>query len=259
MAQDSLPSILVLTPMKNTAPFIDSYFRNLLDLDYPHDLISVGILESDSSDGTGQLLQDKAAELGHRFRRLQLFKRDYGFSIPPSLPRWTPGLQYPRRVILAKSRNYLLSRALDDEDWVLWLDADVIQYPADVLQKLLSYGRSIIQPHCVKTPGGPTFDLNAWSQKGTVHIEDFRGMPSPQPIDAVGGTMLLIKADLHREGLIFPPFPFGGPHPAIRDVNGFLPFGKTGELETEGLGIMALAMGHQAWAAHDIEIIHAPS
>lgn len=259
MLEGGLPRILVLTPMKNCAPFIATYFRNLLALNYPSDLISVAILEGDSTDDTGRLLQDKAADTGSHFRRLDLFKRDYGFTLPVSIPRWAPAIQYPRRVILAKSRNYLLSRALDDEDWVLWLDADVIQYPPDVIQKLLSYGRSIIQPDCVTRPGGPSFDTNAWARQGSVHIDGFRGMPSPQPLDAVGATMLLVKADLHREGLVFPPFAFGRAHPAIRDVNAMLPFGNCGEVESEGLGIMALAMGHQAWAAHDIEIIHAPA
>jgi Anp1 len=28
-------------------------------------------------------------------------------------------------------------------------------------------------------------------------------------LDAVGGTMLLVRAGLHRNGLIFPPFLYG--------------------------------------------------
>ena len=254
----SLPRVLVLTPMKNAAPHLDGYFERLLQLDYPRELLSLAVLEGDSTDETPGRLEERAGELAHRFRRLELYKRDYGFAIPAGVPRWAPPLQYPRRVILAKSRNYLLSRALRDEEWVLWLDVDVIAYPPDVLQRLLSYGHSIVQPDCVTRPGGPSFDTNAWAQKGKLHIHDFRGLPSPQRLDAVGGTMLLVKADLHREGLIFPPFAFGERHPAIRDHNPCLPEGRAGEIETEGLGIMALAMGHQPWAAHDIEILHAP-
>jgi peptide chain release factor subunit 1 len=254
----SLPRILVLTPMKNASKYLDGYFANLIRLTYPHELLSVAILEGDSTDGTGPRLDQKAREFAHCFNRLDLFKRDYGFSIPAGQPRWSPQFQYPRRVILAKSRNYLISRALRDEEWVLWLDADVIAYPRDVLQRLLSHGRSIIQPDCVTRPGGPSFDTNAWAQKGAVHIHDFRGRASPQRLDAVGGTMLLVRADLHREGLVFPPFAFGDRHPAVRDQNPCLPPGRAGEVETEGLGIMALAMGHQPWAAQDIEVIHAP-
>ena len=28
-------------------------------------------------------------------------------------------------------------------------------------------------------------------------------------LDAVGGTVLFIRADVHRDGLVFPPFPYG--------------------------------------------------
>ena len=76
-------------------------------------------------------------------------------------------MQIPRRTILAKSRNHLLMRALGDEDWVLWIDVDVAEYPADIVERLLAYGKEILQPHCVVSPGGKTFDLNAWARDGT--------------------------------------------------------------------------------------------
>lgn len=258
MENTSLPHVLVLTPMKNAAPYLDSFFACLARLDYPRERLSLGVLEGDSADDTFPRLEEKIAANGTRFQRVSVFRRDYGFVMPAHLPRWSTAFQYSRRVTLAKARNYLLSRALNEEDWVLWLDVDVIDYPPDVLKRLLAHGKSIIQPDCVTTPGGESFDRNAWAQKGTRHIHDFRGLPSPQRLDSVGGTMLLVHADLHREGLVFPPFAFGGRHPAIRDQNPCLPPGRAGEIETEGLGIMALAMGHQPWAAHDIEILHAP-
>lgn len=257
MSEAGNPSVLVLTPMKNASRHLDTYFGGLLRLDYPSGRLSLGLIEGDSSDDTYDRLQEKVSANRSAFRRVSLLKRDYGFDIPSNLPRWSMAYQYPRRVTLAKSRNYLLSRVLNDEDWVLWLDADVIGYPPDVLRRLLAFGKDIIQPDCVKTPGGASFDLNAWAAKGRLHVDDLRGLPSPQRIDAVGSTMLLVKADLHREGLIFPPFAFGERHPAVRDQNPCLPPGRAGEIESEGLGIMALAMGHQPWAAPDIEIIHA--
>lgn len=257
MTDPRLPSVLVLTPMKNCARHLDTYFARLLRLDYPRDRLSLGVLEGDSTDGTFARLEEKAAASRSAFRRISLFRRDYGFSLPEGVPRWEAAYQLPRRVTLAKARNYLLSRALDDEDWVMWLDADVIDYAPNVLRRLLAFGKDIIQPDCVRRRGGRSFDLNAWVDKGTRHIQDLRGLPSPQPLHAVGGTMLLVKADLHREGLVFPPFPFGERHPAIRDHNPCLPPRQAGEIETEGLGIMALAMGRQPWAAPDIQVIHA--
>ncbi len=38
----------------------------------------------------------------------------------------TPDDEQYRRSILARSRNYLLSYALRNHEWVLWLDVDIV-------------------------------------------------------------------------------------------------------------------------------------
>ena len=111
--------------------------------------------------------------------------------------------------MLAKSRNHLLFHALDDEDWVLWLDVDVIEYPPDLIERLLATGKEIVQPHCVLDYGGPTFDCNGWRDQGRLHLDDLRDEGELVELDAVGGTVLLVRADLHRDGLVFPPFLYG--------------------------------------------------
>ncbi|HZQ96003.1 MAG TPA: hypothetical protein VFA67_13395, partial [Candidatus Sulfotelmatobacter sp.] len=135
-----------------------------------------------------------------------------------------------------------------DEDWVLWLDVDVIEYPADILEQLLATGKDVVHPHCVKAFGGPSFDRNAWRDQGRLHLEDLRQEGPLVRLDAVGGTMLLVRANLHREGLIFPPFAYGRPNPRIRR--------DTPELETEGLGLMAQDMGYECWGMPHLEIRH---
>lgn len=96
-----------------------------------------------------------------------VWKRDFGFRIPPHVPRWSPELQVERRATIARSRNHLLSRALDDEERVLWIDA--------------------------------------WRDHGRLHTDELRAEGDLVPLDTVGGTMLLVRADVHRDGLIFPP------------------------------------------------------
>src|SRR3954470_19183912 len=150
--------VLVLTPVKQAATHLERYFDALGELDHPRELLSIGLLVSDSSDGTYELLEQRLPELEGRYRRVTLLKRDFGFEIPQGLPRWTPHLQLARRSVLAKSRNHLLIGALADEDWVLWLDVDVTSYPRDVLTLLLATGKDVVAPHCVTRPGGPTFD-----------------------------------------------------------------------------------------------------
>jgi peptide chain release factor subunit 1 len=248
-------TVLILTPMKSTAKYLDGYFAALAALDYPHDRLSLGILEGDHVDDTAAQLTARLANGFSGFANVTLCHKDFGFHIPPGVPRWSAGLQPARRAVLARARNHLLFRALREEQWVLWLDADIIRYPADIITRLLAAKREIVQPNCVIIPGGPSFDLNAWSDGGTRHLSDRRG-ESLVRLEAVGGTMLLVRAELHRDGLIFPPFFYGGRSPWVREPHP-LRGAQLGEIETEGLAIMAKDMGVECWGMPDLEIYHA--
>ena len=281
--------VLILTPVKDAEGFLENYFRSLYQLTYPHGLISIGFLESDSVDNTYIELEKRLPELRRNFRSAGLWKKDFGFHIPLGTPRWAGHIQIERRTILARSRNRLLFHALDDEDWVLWIDVDVIEYPPDIIERLLATGKDIVQPNCVKQYGGISYDLNDWRDKGKLHMHDLRNEGDLVKLYAVGGTMLLIKADIHRDGLIFPPFLYGKKNPLIRRNNYFLrkrdilkrallnvldgireknmspvkrdilhilSGGYMGEIETEGLGMMAHDMGYECWGMPNLEIRH---
>jgi len=269
---DELKSkILILTPMKNACKYFSLYVKLLEKLDYPKELISIGLLEGDSHDGTFEEIRTHLPQLNKSFRRANLWKRDYSFIIPPEILRWDPSIQLKRRSILAKSRNYLLSKALDDEDWVLWMDVDLVEYPPDIIQKLLATKKEIVHPNTVRKYGGKSFDMNAWTKKGSRHLSDLKETGTLVKIHGVGGTMLLVKADIHREGLIFPTFLFGHRNPLIRNdnylfkkrnllkifgISGVINRQFQGEIETEGLGIMANEMGYECWGMPHLEILH---
>ena len=272
--------ILVLTPVKDGAAMLVGYFAGLSRLSYPQKLISVGLLESDSTDHTYESLLEMLPSLRQEFHEILVLKKDFGFHIPQGTPRWANHVQIQRRAVLAKSRNYLLSRALQDEDWVLWLDVDVVEYPDDIIQRLLQTGKDIVQPHCVKEYGGPSFDRNAWRDKGKLHLDDMRGPEALVRLDAVGGSILMVRADIHREGLVFPTFLYGRRNPRIRRRNGFITLRQrlvqsllrlispksgqpdisersySGEIETEGMGIMAHDMGYECWGMPNLEVRH---
>ncbi|BCM92722.1 hypothetical protein IAD21_04604 [Abditibacteriota bacterium] len=257
--------ILILTTVKDAHRFLDSYFLGIHQLSYPHELISLGLLEGDSTDGTFEALEARLPQLQKEFAAVGLWKKDFAFQIPEGTPRWASHIQLQRRSILAKSRNHLLFRALDEEDWVLWLDVDVIKYPADIIERLLATGKEIIHPNCVREYGGKSFDLNAWRDQGKLHLHDLKGEGDLVPLHAVGGTMLLIKADVHREGLIFPTFLYGKRNPLIRPSNKMVGITSIkrrsrqehyGEVETEGLGMMAYDMGYECWGMPNLEIKH---
>jgi peptide chain release factor subunit 1 len=65
--------------------------------------------------------------------------------------------------------------------------------------------------------------------------------------------MLLVRADLHRDGLIFPAFRYGIESSTMRKPH---PTWGMGEIETEGLAMMARDMGYQCWGLPDFEIFH---
>ncbi len=244
----AVPSVLILTPVKDARDTMQHYGRLIQALTYPHNRISIGLLESDSRDNTFELAEQVVATLRAKFADARLWKHDFKFVVPPGMHRGDPRIQRERRSVLARSRNQLLFRALVDHDWVLWLDVDVIAYPPDIIEQLLRTGKNIVQPHCVLHYGGPTFDQNGWVDHGRYHLDDFRGRSPLVPLDTVGGTMLLVRGDLHRDGLIFPPVPYRPGHPKGR--------GGEGELETEGFGLLASDMGETCWGIPDLEVLH---
>ncbi len=242
------PLVLVATPVKDAVPYLETYVALLDRLSYPASRLSLALLESDSVDGTFAAVEELLPRLRRRYRRVGLWKHDLGYRLPPGVPRWEVSVQPERRSVLARSRNELLARGLADEEWVLWLDVDVLDAPRDVVQQLLATGKEIVQPHCVLVPGGPTYDCNGWRDHGRLHLDDLRGEGDVVPLDAVGGTMLLVRADLHRAGLHFPVEPYGLGSPLARPGRG--------EVETEGLGILAHAMGYTCWGMPHLEIRH---
>jgi len=57
-------------------------------------------------------------------------------------------------------------------------------------------------------------------------------------LDGVGGCVLLVAADLHRSGLVFPPFVFDH------------------HIETEGLAKLAARMGVLPYGLPSVNVIH---
>lgn len=252
-----LPRILVATPVKDAVPYLEGFIEALGATRYPAEKLSLAFLESDSRDATVERLEQLLPRHASRFSRTRLLRKDFGFQLNGE--RWNVPEQRRRREILARSRNLLLEDALDDEDWVLWIDADVVSWPSDIIHRLLGTGHRIVTPHCVRKPGGPSYDLNTFifrdrrAGDGVEHLVD--GIYQPPrgatrlylescrdrdeiEVDAVGGTMLLVDADLHRDGLRFPARPYRG------------------FLETEGLALMARDFGVASWGLPNVEIVH---
>jgi hypothetical protein len=251
--------VLVLVPVKDAAPRLPNFLEKLCALDWPREHRTLGFLESDSVDGTFSLLQERLPALREQFARVTLLQRHFGYR--PEGARHEPGIQLARRSILARSRNLLWRGALADEEWVLWLDADLVDFPRDLLQRLLAPGAEVAAPLCTSARTGRTFDLNTfrvhpeaanidtspWVEDGLLqppeglgreYLGDLRGH-AEVPLDSVGCAALLLRADLLRQGLEFPEAPVEG------------------LIESEGLALLARRRGARCVGLPQVEVVHA--
>lgn len=248
------PSIVVLTPVKNAAHHAAGFVDRILALAHRHDRLRVAVLASDSSDGTVEAFRLEFERLDAAGVPNDVYERDFGYQIPEGVHRSAPEIQLERRLALARSRNHLLFRGLGDADWALWIDVDVVDFPTDIIDQLLAVGGDVVQPHCLGASGA-TFDLNAWTDQGRHHLGDYAGAGLVE-LHAVGGTMLLVRADRHRDGLTWPAYLHGASNPRIRTRPDQLGRDEIGEVETEGLGMLAHDMGIACWGLPDLHIRH---
>jgi|APTNR8051073442_1049403.scaffolds.fasta_scaffold00178_12 GT2 family glycosyltransferase len=222
--------VLIAIPVRNAATTLEALFQHLLALTHPVEKRTLAFIEGDSTDHSYALLEDFVQQHRAAFRDIHLLRHHQ--RAPNYTHRWEPQHQRERRSGIARIRNRLLQRALGREDWVLWLDADIIQFPPTLIDDLRAVGAPVVHPNCVQTAGGPSFDLNAWIRERTVSREQMRpylvdGLFQPPvghnrlylsdlryhdriPLHSVGGTCLLVAADVHRAGLHFPIRPEAG-------------------------------------------------
>lgn len=154
--------------------------------------------------------------------------------------------QKERRAAMSRARNSLLFTTLGPTtSWVLWLDSDIVETPPSLIQDLASHDKPIIVPNCFQryynndkeAMDVRAYDFNSWQDSPTArglgekmgpdeillegyaematyrslmaYMAEEHGDPRREiELDGVGGTALLVKADVHRDGAMFPPFPF---------------------------------------------------
>ena len=258
------PVVTVLLPVRDAESHLLKCFELLERLDYPRDRLEIVFGHGDSRDASGALIEAFIRSREGSFRSLRMIETKGNGPHLQRRKRYRQQFQRRRRAAIARVRNELLAQGLSPEaQWALWIDSDLVEYPPDILRQLLAVGERIVTPNCVLTPGGDSFDFNAFLDTGTPssatyfryirgglfqpprdywfrrHLHDLRYLPSV-PLDGVGGTMLLVEADLHRAGLLFPEIPY-------RDL-----------IETEAFGRLARDLGVIPVGLPNVEVIHAP-
>jgi mannan polymerase complexes MNN9 subunit len=195
-----------------------------------------------------QVTKTQSGPKSRRFAAVTILRQDTENPLQSQLEaeRHKMENQKARRAAMAKARNSLLFTTMGPTtSWVLWMDADIVETPPSLIQDLASYDVPIIVPNCFqryynedkKANDIREYDYNNWIDSPTARelgakmgkddilLEGYAEMPtyrslmakmydkSADPtakikLDGVGGATLLVKAEVHRDGAMFPPFPF---------------------------------------------------
>ncbi|KAG6252116.1 hypothetical protein E4U24_000764 [Claviceps purpurea] len=275
--------VLILTPMVR---FYQEYWDNLLRLNYPHELITLGFILPKTKEGNAataalqQMIQktQKRGPEKDRFKSIIILRQDFDPAIASQdeAERHKMSNQKARRSVMAKARNSLLFTTLGPAtSWVLWLDSDIVETPPTLIQDLATHNKDIIVPNCFqkyydeekKKMDERPYDFNSWQDSEValqmaakmgpdeILLEGYADMPTYRslmaymatvggdknlalPLDGVGGTALFVKADVHRDGAMFPPFAFYN------------------LIETEGFAKMAKRLGWQPYGLPNYKVYH---
>lgn len=185
-------------------------------------------------------------------------------------------VQKERRSMMALARNSLVFTCLSPTtSWVLWLDADIVETSPDLLQDLIKHNKPIVSANVYQRyfdnekqqNSIRPYDFNNWveSDEGLalaaslpddeIVVEGYAELATYRPLmahfydengdvhtemalDGVGGGAVMVKADVHRDGAMFPSFPFYH------------------LIETEGFAKMAKRLGYEVFGLPNYLVFH---
>lgn len=266
--------VLILTPMQT---FHEKYWDNLLQLSYPRELIELGFIIPRSPSGDIALKKLEAAvkkvqasKKNDRFSKITILRQESpSFDKLEEKERHALAVQKKRRSVMATARNELLFSTLSPyTSWVLWLDADIVETPVNLLQDMTAHNRPVLAANVYqryynseeKKNDIRPYDFNNWQESTTgleiaskmgddeIIVEGYAELATYRPLmahfydphkaineemalDGVGGGCTLVKAEVHRDGAMFPNFPFYH----LIETEGFAKMAKRLNYEVYGL------------------------
>jgi len=239
--------ILLCVPLRDAESHLPMLFSHLRNFTYPHELIDLAFLVSDSQDKTldklSQLLEDIQADPDPKlpYREVSIIEKDFGQMVNQDVEsRHGFAAQASRRKLMARARNWLLTVALRPyHSWVYWRDVDVETTPFTILEDLMRHNKDVIVPSKISR------DYRFPATTLTVPFEDvWRPLPEwlgdEQPYDLnswqESDTALALADSLDEDAVIvegYAEFATWRPHLAyLRD-----PYGDPDvEMEIDGVG-----------------------
>lgn len=169
--------VLFCVPLRDASAHLPMFFGHMRNLTYPHHLIDLAFLVSDSSDNTLGNLKKHLNDIqsnpdpAMRFGEIEIFQKDFGQIIGQSFSdRHGFAAQGPRRKLMAQARNWLWTVALKPyHSHVYWRDADVETVPPTVLEDLMHHDKDVIVPNVWRPlpdwlGNQQPYDLNSWQE-----------------------------------------------------------------------------------------------
>lgn len=146
--------VLLCTPLRDAASHVPMFFDHLRNFTYPHHLIDLAFLVSDSKDDTLEVLTRMLNDLQNDpdprqpYGEISVIEKDFGQVVNQDVEsRHGFAAQASRRKLMAQARNWLLSATLrPTHSWVYWRDADVETAPFTILEDLMRHNKDVIVP-----------------------------------------------------------------------------------------------------------------
>lgn len=237
--------VLLCAPLRDAQSHLPMFFAHLRNFTYPHHLIDLAFLVSDSKDNTLNLLSTLLTDLQNDpdpkqpYGEISILEKDFGQKVNQDVEsRHGFAAQASRRKLMAQARNWLLSAALRPvHSWVYWRDVDVETAPFTILEDLMRHNKDVIVPS--KSNEGPSFlplltmRLDVWRP-----LPDWLGGEQPYDLNSwqESETALALADTLDEDAVIvegYAEYATWRPHLAyLRD-----PYGDPDmEMEIDGVG-----------------------
>jgi glycosyltransferase involved in cell wall biosynthesis len=182
--------VLVAFLVRDGEKWLKRFFDCLDRLDYAREDLKFVILEGNSTDNSWIMV----VYYTYTHSGVLLTKLD----IDDSIGRF-------RRLAMLKNR--VIDLAFKDEDYVLWFDSDLVDFPASLLKDLMKADADIVAPYVLIEGTDRFYDHLAFRKDGIKFMfpEGIPTVPLPSDrfeVDAVG-TCMLVKGDVYRKGIRF--------------------------------------------------------
>jgi mannan polymerase II complex ANP1 subunit len=146
--------ILFCVPLRDAEQHLHMFMGHMRNFTYPHHLVDLAFLVSDSKDNTLLRLQEHLEALqadldpNMPYGEISIIEKDFGQKVKQDVEnRHGFAAQASRRKTMAQARNWLLSATLKPyHSWVYWRDIDVETAPRTILEDLMRHNKDVIVP-----------------------------------------------------------------------------------------------------------------